>query len=80
MKCPYCGVNELGTGDINGKCCACENKFNNSGYPLLSDVGELLDKIDELKKDFNPYNFCDYEKLLWGQILRLADKLRANVS
>ena len=51
-----------------------------SGYPPLSDVGELLDKIDELKKDFNPYNFCDYEKLLWGQILRLADKLRANVS
>ena len=42
MKCPYCGVNELGTGDINGKCCACENKFNNSGYPLLADVGERL--------------------------------------
>jgi hypothetical protein len=38
MKCPYCGVNELGTGDINGKCYACENKFNNSGYPLLGDV------------------------------------------
>jgi len=42
MKCPYCGVNELGTGDINGKCCACENKFNNSGYPLLGEVREYI--------------------------------------
>ena len=45
---------------------------------VLADVCELIDKIDELKKDFNPYNFCDYEKLLWDQILRITEKLRAN--
>jgi len=46
---------------------------------MLADVDELLNKIDELKKDFNPYNFCDYEKSLWDQILRLKDKLRVDV-
>ena len=45
MKCPYCGVNELGTGDINGKCCACENKFNNSGYPLLGEVRAVITEM-----------------------------------
>jgi hypothetical protein len=28
MKCPYCGITELGTGDINGICFECQNKLN----------------------------------------------------
>jgi len=28
MKCPYCGINELGTGDINGVCLPCSNRYN----------------------------------------------------
>jgi len=58
MKCPYCGVNELGTGDINGKCCACENKFNNSGYPLL---GEVRADVKELLTEYTQYLYdCNY--------------------
>ena len=92
MKCKH-GIKDCKNDGKEEICGACnikdfmgapeyepEKENANSGYPLLADVGELLDKIDEHKKDFNPYNFCDYEKLLWGQILRLADKLRANVS
>lgn len=28
MKCPYCGINELTTGDFDGKCSSCRNKNN----------------------------------------------------
>jgi len=74
MKCPYCGVNELGTGDINGKCCACENKFNNSGYPLLdevrTDIKELLQMIAEIP--------CTCDKIYTDRKLRAPDCPRCN--
>ena len=32
MKCNICGVNELTTGDFDGKCSICRNKNNRVGY------------------------------------------------
>jgi predicted RNA-binding Zn-ribbon protein involved in translation (DUF1610 family) len=35
MKCPYCGINELTTGDFDSKCSSCRNKIDSNKYTYI---------------------------------------------